>query len=277
MQTSKKILIGVVSIIAAAFVIFIAHWLIRYYFYNSYRDDLSSYGYEEGTAFQPISESGGDVVGMELAAKNDILKLYANTATGEIAVVDKRNGQITYSNPAGADEDAIANAAHKNYLKSQLIIDYFNTTRTQGTYDSFSYCTDRGQLAAEGIQNGIRFWYTIGDLSSATGIVPQYISAATLDRVTAALDEEGSKYVRTKYKESSVAEDYYELLESAAKGASQIRKLNRYFEEAGFTEEEYTVEMMNSGVEGAVPISFEIPLEYRLNGDAVESREAKRS
>ena len=36
MQTSKKILIGVVSIIAAAFVIFIAHWLIRYYFYNSY-------------------------------------------------------------------------------------------------------------------------------------------------------------------------------------------------------------------------------------------------
>ncbi len=270
MQTSKKILIGVVSIIAAAFVIFIAHWLIRYYFYNSYRDDLSSYGYEEGTSFQPISESGGDVVGMELAAENDILKLYANTATGEIAVVDKRNGQITYSNPAGADEDAIANAAHKNYLKSQLIIDYFNTTRTQGTYDSFSYCTDRGQLAAEGIQNGIRFWYTIGDLSSATGIVPQYISAATLDRVTAALDEEGSKYVHTKYKESSVAEDYYELLESAAKGASQIRKLNRYFEEAGFTEEEYTVEMMNSGVEGAVPISFEIPLEYRLNGDAVD-------
>lgn len=270
MQTSKKILIGVVSIIAAAFVIFIAHWLIRYYFYNSYRDDLSSYGYEEGTTFQAISESGGDVAGMELAAENDILKLYANTSTGEIAVVDKRNGQITYSNPANADEDAIANAAHKNYLKSQLIIDYFNTTRTQGTYDSFSYCTDRGQLSVEGIENGIRFWYTIGDLSSATGIVPQYISAAALDRVTAALDEEGSKYVRTKYKESSVADDYYELLESAAKGASQIRKLNRYFEEAGFTEEEYTVEMMNSGVEGAVPISFEIPLEYRLNNDALD-------
>lgn len=269
MQTSKKILIGIVSIAAAVFVAYIAHWLIRYHFYNSYRDDLSSYGYEEGHAFQPLGE-GGDVAGMELAAENETLKLYANVSTGEVAVVDKRNGQITYSNPVNADQDAIANKAHKNYLKSQLIIDYFNTGRTMGTYDSFSYCTDRGQLEAEGIENGIRFWYTIGDLSAATGIVPQYISAATLERVLAALDDEGRKYVQTKYKESSVADNYYELLESAAKGASQIRKLNRYFEEAGFTEEEYMAEMMGSGVEGVVPISFEIPMEYRLNGDAVD-------
>lgn len=269
MQTSKKILIGIVSIAAAVFVAYIAHWLIRYHFYNSYRDDLSSYGYEEGHEFQPAGE-GGDVAGMELAAENETLKLYANVSTGEVAVVDKRNGQITYSNPVNADQDAIANKAHKNYLKSQLIIDYFNTGRTMGTFDSFSYCTDRGQLEVEGIENGIRFWYTIGDLSAATGIVPQYISAATLERVLAALDDEGRKYVQTKYRDSSVADDYYELLEAAAKGASQIRKLNRYFEEAGFTEEEYMAEMMGSGVEGVVPISFKIPLEYRLNGDAVD-------
>ena len=42
MQTSKKILIGIVSIIVAAFAIFMVRWLVRYYFYNSYRDDLSS-------------------------------------------------------------------------------------------------------------------------------------------------------------------------------------------------------------------------------------------
>lgn len=54
------------------------------------------------------------------------------------------------------------------------------------------------------------------------------------------------------------------------KGASQLRKLNRFFEEAGFTEEDYITEMENSGVEGAVPISFMIPLEYRLNEDSVD-------
>ena len=139
MQTSKKILIGIVSIIVAAFAIFMVRWLVRYYFYNSYRDDLSSYGYEEGRAFQAISESSSDVAGMELAAQNDILKLYVNTATGEVAVVDKRNGQITYSNPPDADQDAIANTMHKNYLKSQMIIEYFTAARTVGTYDSFSW------------------------------------------------------------------------------------------------------------------------------------------
>ncbi len=270
MRTSKKILIGFVSIIAAVIVIFAVRWLIRYYFYNEYKEDLSSYAYEEGTAFQAISESSSDVPGMVLAAENDTLKLYANTSTGEIAVVDKRNGQITYSNPVNADEDAVATATNKNYLKSQLIVDYFNTARTQGTMDSFSYSVDRGQLEVEGIENGIRFLYTIGDLTSTTGIVPQYISAEGLERVLAALDDEGRSFVQKKYIESKVADDYYELLESAVKGASQIRKLNRYFEAAGFTEEEYLTEMENSGVEGVIPISFMIPLEYRLNADAVD-------
>lgn len=270
MQTSKKILIGIVSIIAAAFAIFIAHWLIRYYFYNSYRDDLTTYGYEEGTEFRPISESSGDVAGMELAAENDTLKLYANTTTGEIAVVDKRNGQITYSNPVDLEQDAIANTMHKNYLKSQMVIEYFTAARTVGTYDSFSYCTDRGQLEAEGIDNGIRFLYTVGDLTSATGIVPRYISAATLERVVSEMEEEGADYVSKRYIESSVADDYYELREAAVTGASQLRKLNNYFESVGFTLDDYTEEMMGSGVEDAIPTSFEIPLEYRLNNDAVD-------
>ena len=105
----------------------------------------------------------------------------------------------------------------------------------EGTFDSFSYCTSRGQLEAESIQNGIRFIYTLGDLESATGVVPQYISRATLDRVLAALDDDGVKFVQMKYVESGIGEDYLELIPAAMKGASQIRRLNKYFEQAGFT------------------------------------------
>lgn len=270
MAKSKKIIIAVVTLILAVAVIFFSRWLIRYYFYNDYRGKLSSYEYEEGTQFQPLADSGKEVAGMELAAENDTLKLYADLETATVAVVDKRNGQITYSNPLDADDDPIANGTNKNYLKSQLILDYFNTARTEGTFDSFSYCTSRGQLEVESIKDGLRFIYTLGDLESATGIVPQYISRATLDRVLAALDDEGVKFVEKKYVESEVGDDYLELLSGAMKGASQIRNLNKYFEEAGFTEEDYIAEMENSGVEGAVPISFVIPLEYRLNGDAVD-------
>jgi len=270
MAKSKKIVIAVVTIILAVAVIFFSRWLIRYYFYNDYLDKLSSYEYEEGTQFQALADSGREVAGMELAAENDTLKLYADLETAAVAVVDKRNGQITYSNPLDADDDPIASGTNKNYLKSQLILDYFNTSRTEGTFDSFSYCTSRGQLEVEAIKDGIRFIYTLGDLESATGIVPQYISRATLDRVLAALDDEGVKFVEKKYVESEVGEDYLELLSGAMKGASQIRKLNNYFEAAGFTNEDYITEMENSGVEGAVPISFVVPLEYRLNADAVD-------
>lgn len=61
-----------------------------------------------------------------------------------------------------------------------------------------------------------------------------------------------------------------EMLESTVKGASQLRKLNKYFEEAGFTLEDYSREMENSGVEGAMPVSFMIPLEYRLEENSLK-------
>lgn len=68
MAKSKKIVIAVVTIILAVAVIFFSRWLIRYYFYNDYRDKLSSYEYEEGTQFQALADSGREVAGMELAA-----------------------------------------------------------------------------------------------------------------------------------------------------------------------------------------------------------------
>lgn len=270
MRKSKKVLLGVSGLILAVVVIWLANYLIRYYFYNGYREDISSYDYEEGSEFTPIAEAKSDVADMELAAENDILKLYVNTETGEVAVFDKRNGRITRSNPTDADEDEIATETNRNYLKSQIIVDYFNASRTEGTLDSYSYCTSREQLEVEAVENGIRFLYTMGDLTSATGIVPQYISSKTLDNVLANMSEEGAKFSAKKFVESNVAEGYMEMLESTVKGASQLRKLNKYFEEAGFTTEDYMREMENSGVEDAVPISFMIPLEYRLNEDAVE-------
>ena len=270
MHKSKKLLTCVVGLILAVVVIWLANYLIRFYFYNNYKEDLTAYEYEEGTEFIPISESSSDVEGMVLAQENDNLKLYVNTETAEVAVFDKRNGTITYSNPANAQEDGIANTTNKNYLKSQIILDYFNTDRIQGTYDSYSYCVEKGQLETEAVEGGIRFLYTLGDLTSETGIVPQYISQATLDKVMSKLSEKDAKFVGKKFRESTVAEGYLEMLESTVKGASQIRKLNKYFEEAGFTQEDYVREMEGSGVEGVVPMSFLIPLEYRLKEDSVE-------
>ena len=223
MRTSKKIVIGAVSLILAVVVAWFAYYLIHYLFYNEYRENLSSYEYEEGTEFTPIKEASSDVEGMVLAQENDNLKLYVNTQSGEMAVVEKRSGKITYSNPVNADDDAIANETNKNYMKSQLIVNYFNTERIEGTYDSYSFCTSRDQLAVEGIEGGVRFLYTIGDMTSETGIVPQYISQATLDDVLSKLSEKDAKFVAKKFVESNVADGYLEMLESTKKKIAHIQ------------------------------------------------------
>ena len=268
-KLSKPVLIILLAVIvlAAGYGI---RYLIRYTFFNGYKDYLTDYEYTPGTEFKALSDKDKNVPDMALAAETDKLKLYVDVKTGVTAVYDKRNGEITYSNPPGADSDGIANGTNKNYMKSQLIVDYFNTQRLESSFDSYSQSVAFDQLEAEAIPDGVRIKYTIGDTTAKTGIVPMYISKDTLEDVLAKLDDEGATYTKKKFKKSDVAPDYMELLESAASGASQIRKLNQYFEQAGFTKEDYEREMLGSGVEGAVPITFVIPVDYNLKDDYLE-------
>ena len=261
------ILLGI-AVIAGAIVSYI---VIRYTSYNKYRDYVKDYEYEEGAEFKAATDSHTDVEGMDLVAENDNLKLYADVETAYVAVYDKRTGQITRSNPEELENDVLANESNKNYMRSQLIVDYYTPSRVESTFDSYTYCVSReGQLEAESIKDGIRFKYTLGDLTASTGIVPEYMSQATLDEVTSKMQSADAEFFKKKYKESSVADDYLELLPAAKNGASTMRKMNKYLEDIGFTVEDYETEMLNSGVEGAVPISFVIPLEYRLLADSVE-------
>lgn len=63
-----------------------AYLCINYYFYNEYAECLAEYGYESGSAFTPLEDSEKSIPKMVLAAENDILKLYTNTKTTEVAV-----------------------------------------------------------------------------------------------------------------------------------------------------------------------------------------------
>ena len=179
-KVSKWVFIGILAALVIAG-IYMTYYLIRYNFYNHYRDYITDYEYPEASEFKAAKDSSPSVEGYDLAAENDTLKLYIQEATGNIAVYDKRNGVTVYSNPPGADEDGIANGNNKNYLKSQLIISYYNTQRFESYYDSFTQVVAYNQVKAQSIPNGVRLNYTFGDRSSATGIVPIYISKSTLD------------------------------------------------------------------------------------------------
>lgn len=273
MSTIKKIILSVVSIAVLIVAVYLIYTTVHYKMFSDYKDYLAdNEAYEEGMAFAAKSDASPNVSGMQLAAENDFLKLYINTKTAETAVYDKRTGMTTYSNPVGAADDAIAGKTHKSYLQSQLIVDFYNAARNSSTYNSYDYSTSIGQFEVQSIPNGVRVLYTIGDMSSPTGIVPEYIESERLESFLAKISEKNAKYVRQRYAEWSEKEGWMIIIEGAKGAASQMRRMNEYLAEAGYTEEDYNADMLASGVEGVLPTYFVIPLEYTLEADGLKVR-----
>ena len=173
MSLTKKLVLGILGIAVVSLTAYLIYYFTYFVGYDRYEDFLSSYEYEEGTAYQTLTDTDNKVPGFDLVAENDKLKLYADTTTGNVAVYDKKDGSVTYTNPLNADEDEKANKNNKNYLKSQMMVYYYNAQVKSGTYDTYTQCIQKNQLAAESIENGIRFLYTVGNVAkseSDTGI-----------------------------------------------------------------------------------------------------------
>lgn len=168
MSLTKRIALTLLAVIAVIVAAYLLYYFIHYVNYNKYKDSLSSYDYEQGTVYAPIEEAVSDVPGFELVCESECLKLYTNPANADIAVYDKRNGEITYSNPQDPDNDTVANTSNKNYLKSQFILAYYNEDVKSGTYSSYADSVSAGRFYAEGIENGIRYIYQVGEQNDQT-------------------------------------------------------------------------------------------------------------
>lgn len=165
MSLKKKVVLGLLCLAVVLVLAYLLYYFIHYTWYDKYKDYLSGYEYEPGSAFTPKQETASDVPGFVLVDENEYLKLYTDTVTANVAVYDKRDGSITYSNPLNADEDTIANKANINYLKSQFILQYYNADVKSNNLDSYSQSVAKGQFSAESIGNGIRYIYQVGDLT----------------------------------------------------------------------------------------------------------------
>ena len=247
--------------------------LVHYKLFRDYKEYLGdNEAYEEGTLFTAKSDASPSVAGMQLAAENDFLKLYIDTKTAETAVYDKRSGVTVYSNPVNSEDDPLAGKTHKAYLQSQLIVDFYNAARNSSTYNSYDYSTSRGQFEVQGITDGVRVLYTLGDMSSPTGIVPEYIESERLETFLANLSEKNAKYVRQRYTEWAERDGWLTIIEGAKGAPSQMRRMNEYLAEAGYTEEDFNQDTLESGVDGVLPTYFTIPLEYKLEADGLRVR-----
>lgn len=269
MKTSKKIILSVIAVLVIIAGIYYGYYYIHYVKYDGYKEFLQKADkYEKGSAYKADS-SKTNVAGFQFVCDNDNFELYTDPKTTYVAVYDKRNGEITYTNPLDADEDKVTNEVNRPLLKSQLVVDYYNASRQLGTMDNYQMAVELGQVEAQKLEKGIRYVYTMGDLSSETGIVPRFISEERFEHFTSKMAENDAKTLNSNYAESKKVKGFRELPETV-KGAATLRKFNAMFESAGYTEEDFIKDMEASGVEGAIPISFEIPLEYRLVDDGLQ-------
>ena len=110
---------------------------------------------------------------MRLRLENDNYQLYVRAAYGEIALKDKRTGQVLFSNPydIGSTKGSTDTKAE---LMSQIILQFTSGSKTT-VYNSYTEAALREQIIVKNIKNGVRVEYTLGK-SQTRYLVPQMIT-----------------------------------------------------------------------------------------------------
>lgn len=261
----RKILYVALALALIVALIYGAYYLLHYHFYDAYMQYIGGYTVETGTELALGEELPG-AKGYCLVTESDELALYLNEKTTDIAVLDKRNGKVTFAVPQQADDDPVANNTNKNYLKSHVIVSYFNAARTEGTYDSWSMSVEREQFYFEAIENGVRVIYDLGDYSNALTI-PMYLTEEKFQEISAMLDEKDAKSLGRYYSTTSDVAGMRQLLKTVRSNKGTQRKIEEMLSGVGFTEEDMVEQMALAGGNVSVPISFTVAVEYRLEGD----------
>lgn len=95
----------------------------------------------------------------EPIAQTENLELHARLDNGEVAIVNRADSSVWYSNPQDREEDEIARGALRHAMASQIIAIFSNTIQAGALATSSFNVLEKGELTWEKIPGGIVFWY----------------------------------------------------------------------------------------------------------------------
>ncbi|MBE6552275.1 MAG: hypothetical protein E7665_09100 [Ruminococcaceae bacterium] len=124
--------------------------------------------------------------------------LYYQADNGEVAIVDKKTGQILFTNPfdVGDSEVTTASVSIKEKALSQLLISYTNiTSGTSYELNSYADAAVSDQIVMKNVRGGIRVEYTIGETEKRK-VVPRRISEERFQ--TLIMDEIDDTFIRDR-------------------------------------------------------------------------------
>ncbi len=223
--------------------------------------------------------------GMDLALSNDYLELYVDEDEATIAVRDIESGEIWYSAPQDAD-DADASAYYRGLMKAQVTVQYYNESVQSSRMDSYNDCVENEQFEIETTDDGMTITFTIGDAGNSI-LLPAAISEERMAAFSEKMSDKALKKVNRNYTLMSLDEmdedekeenlalypglETYNLYVLRGNVKDYMKEeLAEYFVEAGYTQEDFELDLAELGQTEEVSTPwFIIPVNYSLDKDAV--------
>lgn len=232
-------------------------------------------GYWETQQFDTIS--GTDFTEI---AKSGKMQLLLNPSTGVIRWLDTSTGVYQDTNMIHNE----GRSGATNVEKSDMIVRFFaGSTRANqlynstNSYDSFSMCVDRNQLAYQKIDNGVRILYTLGDDSITWKNLPSELSDERMqEHVVQYLDSIQLATLKERYSQLRSGKWIRKFNDQSPISKAATREVYSFFYEVGT----YTEELLYEDLEAAevkpedYPSSLEIkvPVDYYLDGEELVVR-----
>jgi hypothetical protein len=197
----------------------------------------------------------------------------------------KSTGQVWYSNPQDADEDAVALTADKENLKSTLLLTYSTINGVDTLYSNYKYSMSSSIYNIEATDDYIKVYYSIGDVDKEY-VIPVVITEDRMQELLSNMSKTNSSMVGDYYKKYDLnslgkKDDKDALLATYPILADEViyvlrdttkdnlkSKFETYFADAGYTYEEYETDKELSTAESSSdkPV-FNVNMVYSLEGD----------
>lgn len=221
----------------------------------------------------------------DIVLENENLKMVMDPETTQFTVTKKSTGAIWYSNPQDADEDTVALKSDIENLKSTLLLTYSVVNGVDTLYNNYKYSISSKIFNIEATENSIKVDYSIGEVEKEY-IIPLVAEEERMEELLGNMSKGDASMVKDYYKKYDInnlgkKDDKEALLEQYPILEEKViyvlrdgvkdnlkKKLEEFFSEAGYTDEEYAVdkELYAQSGESDKPV-FNVSIEYRLEGD----------
>ena len=221
--------------------------------------------------------------GFSSVLQNNSYTLFYNSGTNEIALQNRSNDSVFYSNPQDRENDSVADAEKKNNLSSQFIL-YYYKDQVLSEMNSYYYSTALRQSEAEIVGDEFHVTYNLGQQKFTLDQLPQVLSRERMEKdILSKLsnaDREELLDAYTLYSREDLSEEVFDAVKNSfpviAEHDIYIRsqmpdyigeKIWGILEKTGYTLDDLQRDCDENQIENTytAQASFTVELIYRLN------------